>query len=237
MVIPLKARMLLAWAVFVFRTAHCELPKLSDLIKSDACANSTDGSIVCSVSGTLLLSGLDSPLSQPLTLRANPAGGGSIVLHSASPLVIASVGSLTLQGVTVMGIVFSESPLNPALSLAWSGITLQPGAQLTVTSSVLVLDCPTWNSLPSALCEFGQAPRDSSQVSEGSADPAAALRVVEGHAASIVIPGRCTSMCAGMHSTGAGRGMHACAATKFCVYVYRYIGTGRDGHVMHGGQQ
>ena len=163
MVISSNARVLLACAVFVLRTADCDLLKLSDLLKSDACTNSTAGSIFCSVKGTLLLSDLGSTLSQPLTLRANPAGG-SIELQPTMPLVIAATGSLTLQGLTVNGIAFSMSPPNPTLSLAWSGITLQPGAQLTVTSSVLALDCPTWNSLHSALCDYGLAPGDS-QVS------------------------------------------------------------------------
>ena len=89
------------------------------------------------------------------------------MLQPATPLVIAPTGSLTLQGVSVNDIVFSTSPLNPALSLAWSGIALQPGAQLTVTSSVLALDCPTWTSLLSAVCDFGHAPGDS-QVSVGA---------------------------------------------------------------------
>ena len=143
--------------------AHCAFPTLFDLLASEACTttNITAGSIVCVVEGTLLLSGLDSPLSQPLTLRADPSVVGFIVLQPASPLVVARTGSLILQGITVTGIAFSTSPLNPALSLAWSGITLQPGAQLIVTSSVLVLDCPTWTSLLSAVCDYGHAPGDS----------------------------------------------------------------------------
>ena len=147
--------------------AHCAFPTLFNLLESEACTtNITTGSIICVVEGTLLLSGLDSPLSQPLTLRANSGSGGFIVIQPASPLVIARKGSLTLLGVTVNGVAFSQLPLNPALSLAWSGITLQPGAQLTVTSSMLALDCPTWTSLLSAVCDFGQAPGDS-QVRRG----------------------------------------------------------------------
>ena len=167
MMIAWKARMLFVCALLLaFRRAQSDPPTLSDLLGSEACTTTSTGSIVCGVDGTLLLSGLTSPLSQPLTLRANPAGG-SILLQTASPLVIGPNSSLTLQGVSVSGITFSESPLNPALSLAWSGITLQPGAQLTVTSSVLALNCPTWTSLLSAVCDFGHAPGDS-QVSVGA---------------------------------------------------------------------
>ena len=154
--------------VLAFRKAHCALPNLYDLLRSEACTTITTGAIVCSVEGTLLLSGLDSPLSQPLTLRANPTTGGLIVLQPATPLVIASSGSLSFQNVTVTGIAFSESPLNPAISLAWSGISLHPGAQLTVTSSVLSLDCPTWTSLLTAVCDFGHAPGDSKVRRAGS---------------------------------------------------------------------
>ena len=164
MVISSRASVLVACVAFVLRTAQCQLQNLPGLLKSDACTNSTAGSIVCSVKGTLLLADLGSPLSQPLTLRANPAGG-SIELQPTTPLVIAATGSLNLQGVSVSGIAFSTSPPNPALSLAWSGITLQPGAQLTVISSMLALDCPTWNSLHAAVCDYGLAPGDS-QVSD-----------------------------------------------------------------------
>ena len=161
MMIAWKARMLFVCALLLaFRRAQSDPPTLSDLLGSEACTTTSTGSIVCGVDGTLLLSGLTSPLSQPLTLRVNPAGG-SILLQTASPLVIGPNSSLTLQGMSVTGIAFSDSPLNPALSLAWSGITLQPGAQLTVTSSVLALDCPTWTSLLSAVCDSGHAPGDS----------------------------------------------------------------------------
>ena len=160
---------------------------LAGLLDSAACnllrLGPGNGSIVCNVaSGTVvLLSGLPFPLSQQLSLVGSPthppAGsvvvsvpvfGGSTpaaVLGPASPLVIAPTGSLTLHRVTVHGISFSDSPLKPALSLAWSGITLLPGARLIVTSSVLKLDCPTWTSLHSAICDFGHAPGDS-QVRE-----------------------------------------------------------------------
>ena len=163
MVVGLPARTFAVCVLlFALRRAACDTPKLSDLLEGDTCiTNSTTGSILCSATGTVLrLSGLHLPLSQSLTLRASPAGS-VIVLQPDSPLVIGPTGSLTLQGVSVSGITFSESPLNPALSLAWSGITLQPGAQLTVTSSVLALDCPTWTSLLSAVCDYGLAPGDS----------------------------------------------------------------------------
>ena len=158
--------------VLGLRWACCDMQTLSDLLESASCVTNSTGSILCSVEGTVRLTSLDSPLSQSLTLRASPAGG-SIVLQPASPLIIAAKGSLILQGVTVTGIVFSESPLNPALSLAWSGITLQPEAQLTVTSSVLALDCPTWTSMLSAVCDSGLAPGDS-QVRHRAGDDAPA---------------------------------------------------------------
>ena len=134
---------------------------LAQLLESNSCSHveGSDGT-VCTVNGTLVLSSLLQPLSRPLTI-IGASSAATVLLQPNNPLKVAVGSSVSLANLTIYYASFS-SPIDPASSLAWSGIVmLGPNSSLSVTGCSLSVDCPTWAALTSAVCDHGRAPGDS----------------------------------------------------------------------------
>ena len=158
------------------RVIGVETQTLAECLADGSCSEVPGRGVVCSIQEALVLSG---SLSQSITILA-ASSAAAILLQPSNPLRIGAGVSLKLENMTINGVSFSTYPIDPASSLAWSGIVMQgPNSSLSVTGCSLSVDCPTWGALTSAVCDHGRAPGDSQVRGHGIADAPPRSRALE----------------------------------------------------------